>query len=309
MERTTELELFGKVLQVKNYDCSKNGCPYQEKPRPLKLQLFICPTYFCPGNCPFCVAAGTNRKKGFLDPGKLERVLLELKTMDILRGVAITGGEPFMDTVLLNEIIEMIFDIFGVETQVSINTSGVGLDRLSDIQRLPFVDTIHVSRHHYDDARNQAYFGMRVPTGEEIASLVDIVKDPKLFVFNCLLLRDGIGTKEELERFLEFSAEVGVPKAGFVTPMPINDYVRVNAVSCFSLLKRGDPRFLFTKGYRDYHYCQCQDGVYVTASGKLVEFYGRETLYGSGDYIRGLVYGADNVLRDGFGADAEVVYS
>ncbi len=307
-ERTTEITLFGKTVSVKNYDCARNGCPYREKPRPVKLQLFLIPTAYCSGNCPFCVASDTRRRKGFIDPERLRRVLEELHHADVLKSVSITGGEPLSDPVLLNEIVEMIYEIFGIETEICINTSGIGLEGLRRIQSLAYVHTVHISRHHYDDEKNRRYFGMEVPTGEEISQIVDIVGDPKLFVFNCLLLKDGIGSAEELVRFLEFTGKTGVPKAGFVTPMPVNEYAKARQVFYTDIFPKDDPRFLYTAGYEDYEYCRCQDAVYVTLEGKLVELYGRQTEYGCAEYVRGLVFGPDHILRDGFGANARTIF-
>ena len=311
--RSTDVNLFGTFISVKNYLCAKNGCPYEEKKKPVKLQLSVCPTSYCGAACPFCSArmlphGGTAEKK-FIDTAKLEKVIRELHDRDMIRGVSLTGGEPFTEVELLNEIIEMVFDICGIETEISINTNGSGLGKLDRIKRLAFVDTIHISRHHYDDARNEAYFKTRVATSGEIKGIVDIVKDRKLFVYNCLLLKDGIGTYEEMVKFLEFAAETGVPKVGFVTPMAVNDYTRENRVSYTTLFEQGhgSEGLLYTVGYEDFEFCHCRDGVYAASNGSLVEFYGRETLPVRCGYARGLVYGADNVLRTGFGEDAEVV--
>jgi len=305
---TKNLTIFGKSIPVKGYLCAKNGCPYQEKPDPLKIQLVICPTFHCGAHCPFCVAAGDTGKRGHLDPKKLERLLSELEQQQVIRGISITGGEPMADIVLLDEIIEMIFNICGVEMEISINTNGSALSGLRKISRLPFVDAVHISRHHYDDVKNQAYFGIPVARAEEIRELSGIVKDPKLFCFNCLLLKDGIGSTEEMFRFLDFTAETGIPKAGFVTPMVVNPYVEQNRVSYEDIFPREDPRVFYTKEYCDYTYCRCRDGVYATDSGKLVEFYGRETMAGGPEYARVLVYGADDVLRTGYGEKARVIY-
>ena len=156
-------------------------------------------------------------------------------------------------------------------------------------------------------AGNRSYFGISVPTADEIRKTVDGVYDPKLFVLNCLLLKDGIGTKEEMLKMLEFASYVHVPKVGFITPMPVNEYVKKNRVSYTELFGKND-RLLYTVSYNDYDFCHCRDGVYAAENGRLVEFYGRETCFGNRDYVRTLVYGADNVLRAGFGSDAGIIY-
>lgn len=305
-ERTSEMTLFGKKLMVKNYTCSGGGHSYEKKD-PVKIQLSIIPTFFCPAHCPFCVAMRNTGRKGFLNTKKLEKALVGLRNADALRGISITGGEPFTDVKLLNEIVEMIFDIFGIEMEVCINTNGSGLKHLQEIKRYPLIDTIHMSRHHYDDSKNRACFRTLVPTGSELAEIIASLYDRRLLVFNCLLLKDGIGTKEEMYKYLEFAADIGASKVGFVTAMPINEYAKKNVVSYAGLFDRKDPRLLFTNAYCDYEFCHCQDAVYAAKNGRLVELYGRETAYGCGRYVRGLVYGADNVLRTGFSEEAEVV--
>ena len=316
IEKTADISIFGKTLPLKNYICSKNGCPYKEKEKPVKIQLSVCPTSYCGGHCPFCVAAETKGKREFLDLGKLEKTLIPLHEQNILRGIGITGGEPFTDVELLNDIVELIFDIFGIEFEVYINTNGSGLRNMHRIKRLELIDAIHISRHHYDDERNRRYFLGKnnseceiAPADEkELSELVKSVYDPRLFVYNCLLLKDGIGTKEEMVKMLEFAARTGVPKVGFVTPMPVNEYVKKNMVSYKELFDREDDRFLFTTAYRDFEFCHCQDGLYFSQGGKLVEIYGRETAFGNAPYVRGMVYGADNVLRTGFAEDSEMIF-
>ncbi len=309
IEKTADISIFGKTLAVKNYVCSKNGCPYKEKEKPIKLQLSICPTSFCGGRCPFCVAAETKGKREFLDIKKLEKTLLPLHEQNILRGIGITGGEPFTDVGLLNDIVELIFDIFGIEFEIYINTNGSGLRDMHKLRHLEYIDTIHISRHHYDDERNRRYFLLPdIPGEQELTELVKSVNDPQLFVYNCLLLKDGIGTKEDMAKMLEFAARTGVPKVGFVTPMPVNEYVKKNMVGYTELFDREDDRFLFTASYRDFEFCHCQDGLYFSQGGKLVELYGRETAFGNAPYVRGMVYNADNVLRTGFAEDSELIY-
>lgn|GEM_PF-1183495 len=302
-----EVNIFGKSVRLKNYGCSQDGGPYPEKEMPLKMKLSICPTQFCAGGCPFCVAAKTISRKGFLDIEKLRTALLELKRSEIVSNISITGGEPFTDVIILNEIVEMIFEIFGLEIQLSINTNGIGLGELSKIKKYLFIDTIHISRHHYDDDINRRYFNLDVPTEEELTEIVGGVKDKRLFVFNCLLLKDGIGTKEEAKKFMEFADRVRVPKVGFVTVMPINPYTEMNRVSYRDVLDREDPEILFRKCFTDFEYCHCTDGIYAAESGRIVHFYGRETEFGGPDYARGLIYTPDNALRTGFGEDAELI--
>lgn len=302
IQRTRKISIFDKELQVKNYVCSADGKCYKEKGDDLKLQVTICPTTYCGGNCAFCSAENT-KEHNTIDLKKLEQVLFKLKDENIVRGISISGGEPFTDVVRLNEIINMVFDILGNETEVSINTNGSGLKHLHQIQYLSYIDAIHISRHHYEDGINQQIFHLKVPTEMELKEIVDSISYKDIFVFNCLLLKDYIDSKEEMHKFLEFAMRTGVPKVGFVTPMPVNEFARQHRVNYKSVIRREDERLLFTRGFQDFDFCQCQDGVYVAEDGAIIEFYGRETTFGPGDYVRGLVFGADNHLRAGYGGE------
>lgn len=314
-QRTREIELFGRRIAVKNYTCAPlnlgkgKDCDieYQEKDS-MKLLLSICPTTYCGANCPFCSAKETDKKQ-WIDLKRLEYVLNKLKGEDIVRSISITGGEPFTNVDVLNEVLNMIFDILGLQTEISINTNGSGISQLDKIEKISYVDTIHISRHHYLDRKNEELFyasnplSIKIPGADEIKEIVSEICYKDIFVFNCLLLKGYIDSVEEVHRFLDFAIDMQVPKVGFVTPMRINEFTRERAVSYFDVLKPEDESLLFTKGFQDFEYCSCRDGVYASEDGAIVEFYGRETLFGPGDYVRGFVFGADNHLRTGYGGE------
>ncbi len=298
--RTRTINILGKPVIVKKYICSEDGVNYKEKPENVQLQMSVCPTSFCPGNCPFCIAKDIKSKRK-LDINKFTDVMNRLKAEDRIRGVKITGGEPFYDIGLLNDVISVLYEIFGYELEVSISTNGIWLDQLHRIRDLEYIEAIHVSRHHYDDEINRILFGgADVPSEEKLKEIVSTVSFKDVFVFNCMLLKDYINSPEEAHRFLDFTIRTGVPKVGFMTCSPINDYARRQTIPYESVIKDNDPSLLFTRGFYDYEFCHCRDGVYASPNGEVVEFYGRSTNTDGCKYSRGLVYDADNHLRDGF---------
>ncbi len=299
VEFTRKATVLGKELLVKNYICSSDGIHYQEKPKDLKLQLSILPTDYCDCRCSFCIAAKNRTSRKQIDLKKLESVLQELAGEDVIRGVSITGGEPFSDVPLLNTVINMVFDILG-NVELSLNTNGIGLLHLQEIDRLPKVSTIHVSRHHYADEINDALFQKKMPSTEEIKRAVSSISYPDIFVMNCMLLRDYIGTTAEVHRMLEYANEVGIPKVSFIQCQPANDFCRQQMVRFEDVLKDEDDTLLFTRGYYDHSFCHCRDGVYLTQGGDMEEFYGRSSNPDGCAYCRGFVYGTDDHLRSGF---------
>lgn len=302
-QRTKTVNILGKPVTVKSYICSADGVNYPQKPDNIRLQLSVCPTSFCPGNCPFCIAGGTASKQK-IDLNKFEKVMRLLKQEDRVRGVKITGGEPFYDVALLNETVEILYGVFGLELEVSVSTNGIWLDRLHEIKKLRYIDAIHISRHHYDDEINRALFGgAPVPSGEKLKEIIDTVSFKDIFVINCMLLKDYINSKEEAHRFLDFAISIGAPKVGFMICTPINEFAKAQTIPYDTVLRDDDPALLFTRGFYDYEYCSCRDGVYASDDGSIIEFYGRSTNTNTYAYSRGLVYDADDHLRDGFGGN------
>ena len=305
-ERTRVIDILGKQVRVKNYICSEDGVHYRKKPENVKLQMSVCPTSFCPGACRFCVAKDTGSKRR-LDIRRLEEVIMRLKEEDRIRGVKITGGEPFYDVGLLNEVVSTLYGVFGFDLELSVSTNGINLEKLHEIKDLEHIESIHISRHHYDDETNRKIFGFaNGPSGEKLKEIVSTVPFKDIFVFNCMLLKDFINSPEEAHRFLDFSISVGVPKVAFMTCSPVNDYARDQSVPFEAVLKDNDPSLLFTRGFHDYEFCHCRDGVYASGDAGIVEFYGRSTLITDYGYSRGLVYDADDHLRDGFGGEVIV---
>lgn len=301
-DRTRTVSVLGKPLTIKNYVCSADGVNYN-RPEKVLLQLSVCLTTFCPANCRFCIAGDTGAKRS-LDIDKFADVMRKLKAEEIIRGIKITGGEPFYDVGLLNEVISVLYEIFGHHLELSVSTNGIWLDQLHKIKELEYLESIHISRHHYDDSINRTIFGCtEVPSGDKMREIVSTVSYRDIFVFNCMLLKDHINSPEEAHRFLDFTIRTGVPKVGFMTCSPANEYAKMQFIPYDSVISDDDPLLLFTRGFFDHEFCRCRDGVYVSPQGELVEFYGRSTNTDGCKYSRGLVYDAGDHLRVDFGGE------
>ena len=297
------MEILGKQVVIKNHICSPDGVHYRAKPERFRLQMSVETCAFCPGRCPFCVA-GCPKKEEKLDIGRFYDVMKRLGEEELVRGVKFTGGEPFWDVPLLNEAVEVVFETCPYGVEVALSTNGAGLDRLSEIGRLTELESIHLSRHHYDDEKNRALFGgWDAPSSGAIRDAVASVPFPDLFVVNCLLMKDAIGTAEEVHRFLDWAISAGLPKVGFVELMPVNGFCREQLIRCDDALRQDDPSLLFTRGLWDYDICRCRDGGYMADDGRLIEFYDRTTKKDGYAYCRGLVFGSDGHLRTGYGGE------
>ena len=209
-EKTREINILGKPITVKNYICSADGINYKEKPENIKLQLFVNMLTFCPANCRFCVAKNTKQDKK-IDIDKFKSVMKLLKAEDRIRGIKITGGEPFYDIELLNEVISAIYDIFGYQMEVAISTNGTGLENLKKIKDLEHIETIHLSRHHYDDNVNRELFGniKNIPDKELLKDIIGSVSYKDIFVLNSRRAKSSFKAVKLFSRFLS-SASSGI---------------------------------------------------------------------------------------------------
>ncbi len=293
------IPILGEPVRVKNYICARDQGNYQEKPKQIKLQLTILPSKYCNARCPFCIAAPTDDPLQ-LDPDRLFPLLEQLRDEEIVRGITISGGEPSLDMKLLDRIIHMIFAVFGRDMELTLDINGTGIKQLKTLQDLYLIDAIHISRHHWDDNVNNSIFGIKMPSAQELADTLHSIDCPDLFVLNCLMLRGVVCTSEDIHRYMDFAIEMGAGKVSFITAAPVNPWTAEHRINYDDVLRDEDPQLLFTREYRDFDWCRCRDGVYVSPAGKLIEFYGRRTEAFGCDYCRGLVIGPDASLRVGF---------
>lgn len=301
-----DVEIFGNKIKVKNYICSCDGKNYREKEGKFKLQMSVIPTNECNGTCKFCVARSTKNYgvetlSEKFDVKSFEECLYALKKIDIIRGIGITGGEPFTDIVLLDEIVSMIYEILGKQMEVTITTNGSRIDEIHKLKYLSSLESLHISRHHFEDGINEEIFGCKVPGFEKLREIISQISYRDLFVLNCVLMKNYIGTRELVHRYLDHAIDMGAYKVSFITGMNVNKFMENEQVNYESVISKSDSSMLFTRNFYDYDFCKCQDGIYVSNNGEIIEFYGRCTKSNGPEYCRGMVYSVDNKLRDGFG--------
>lgn len=302
LNSTRYYNFFGKTYKTRNTFCSQDGKYYEQMPQKLRLPLTICPTSYCDAACKFCIAKNTCKREK-IDLKKLQYTLEKLKSEDAVSKIFIKGGEPFFDIELLNNVLNMIFDIFGNSLYVSITTNGNNLKNISKINTLEYISKIHISRHHYDDDINNSIFGRDMISLNEIKEIAHSVSDENMLVFNCMLLKDFINSTREAHRFMDFAIDTGVKKVAFISCTPINDYTKKQFIHFSKIFKQNDSQILYTNGFQDYSFCRCISGIYLSPDAKSEAFYARYTNTKGCDYLRGFVYESDNVLRSDFSGE------
>ena len=297
-----EIELFGKKVVLGNNICSKDDTYKEDKYRTYNLYISIIDV--CLASCPFC-NNNTKKKQTFTDKKfdveKLKQILKELKDKSLLNRVSITGGEPFLNIELLNEVINSVFEMCGDNQYLTINTNGFNLDRVTELDKIKNIAGIHISRHHYLDEKNDNLFGFKTIHLEEIKHLQDKLENKHLLRLNSLLIKNYIDSAKEVENYLEMAAKLGIFRVGFVGLMPLNEFSKQNYVEYHDILNNLSQDCAVVSKLKNSNTCDCANGMYMSKEGKLVEFYSRVVRDLNPQYAGQLSYTVENNLCAGFG--------
>lgn len=180
----------------------------------------------CPARCPFCfskASVSSEIASGTVDWTRWKRILAEGRRRGVRRAVITGGGEPTM--LPPDELMRLIRETAAAVPKTVLITNGFRWGRRSDEDRLAALlglqqaglTVLSISRHHVDRDRNAALMGL--DTGSErIAETWSRHRDrlPGLTLrWICVLQRGGVGDRESLERYLDWSAENGVAEICF----------------------------------------------------------------------------------------------
>lgn len=292
------IKLFDQDLLVKNELCTTN--PLEPELGRAKLRLYIKLTDNCDAKCSFC-ANSNSCDFGNIDFKKLEYVIRYLLREGRLHGISITGGEPLLEYNKLFKLLDLIYMIDS-NIEVQLSTNGTNLLKLLDYPNINKLESIHISRHHYDDQINFKIFNSdRVATSNDIATLQDKLEDKQIININTIVMKDYISNLDEIKKMIDHVGELGVYKNGFVSLMKCNKYALEQFINFNDIFNNLDKSFFNGHHFYCRDYCECLEGIYLTTNNKLVEYYARMVKDCSCPYIAQLVYTSDNKVTAGFG--------
>ena len=182
------MQLFGKEIIEKDYDCSFNPNKYEK--RKLPFNLYIQAQNNCNAKCDFCDPGCINQDFDFQ---KLDKILYELTMMGILSGVSITGGEPLLNVSRVLAIVDIVKK-YGYK--LSLNTNAYDINRLKQVYKS--FDNIYISRHHYNNDLNDEIMGIKTPSILELSNL-DIEQK---ITMHCVLQKGYIDSTHKIKNYL-----------------------------------------------------------------------------------------------------------
>lgn len=302
MQGNRYVELFGKNVPIRTIGCSKNGT--EPIDMGIRCNLFIQVDIRCNANCSFCEFHGTSTKA--FDLKKLGRIVREITDKTCVGKINFTGGEPTIDMVKFDEVIQCVKENMKGRPEITLNTNGIHLLQLTQYER--FLDFIGLSRHHYDNARNSYIFqDSRVAGSDEITQFQKSVKNKKMVQLRCNLITGEIDCYDEIVKYMEHAINMGISDCGFVTLMPINPFCNNHQVDFPSLVKLDDNMIEVAEWTRldeetkTRKLCQCSNYIYSSKNGEFCRFYRR--LFCNCNLNAGtLVFDGEN-LRLGFGGE------
>lgn len=296
-----EKEVFGTKIDMRDYLCSTAKDKNPKKANPA-LRLYVKVTDDCNAKCGFCVNE-SSRDNGKLDLEKLEYVIRHLYDNKLLHGVNLSGGEPMVYPETVFKILDMIYSI-DPNIEVQLSTNGFNLRRLLEYDKINNLESIHISRHHYDEKLNQSIFGSSsIATTEDIIYVQERLKDKKIININTIVMKGYIDSLKEIKAMLDYVGRIGVYKNGFVSLMKCNEFASERFINFNDIFNNLDSDFFLSHHFYAKDYCECVDGVYVTKDAKMVEFYARmvkECEYCNKQVMQ-LVYTSNNKVLSGFG--------
>ncbi len=248
--------IFGKTIDLKSHNCSLNGCemvPITEPYINLYVQL-----NGCNANCSFCEFKNVANAFDF---EKFEQTLISLKEEIEVKKISITGGEPTLELKKLYKIIDLIRFYFP-ETFLVMNTNGFQLLNLFENGEINNFDSISISRHHYEDVKNNEILGFKALSTVELKRAQEKLINKNLLHLSCNLIKNNIDSEKEIYEFLEFANFLKIYDVGFVSLMKINDFCKENFID-FSSFDFKTKRMLLSKQWNYFDSCKCNNYLYI----------------------------------------------
>jgi len=198
---------------------SLNGRSYQVA---RGFNMYIDITSACNGACSFCIAPTVGRKDGgrFFEGAAFALDLAE----QVGGSVQIVGGEPS-----ISRRLPALLNMVGEHTirRTVLNTNGTALtDRKIEQMKTAGVRYVNISRHHFDERRNQGIMRLRpMLSNAGLASAVDRITRAGIGVrMQCNLIKGEVDSVQKMTKYTDWCASIGCNTISFSQVFPLNAF-------------------------------------------------------------------------------------
>ena len=157
----SKFRLFEKEINIRDYHCLKNNSNEKHQADPY-VNIYVRLQNECNAKCKFCEFTS---KEKYFNVVRFTTGFRQISEKINIKKVSFTGGEPTLDPPLLNGCLKFVKDVDSNIFTV-VNTNGLNLSRI-EIDNL---DSIALSRHHYDDNINNKILGFRSISTNELSN-------------------------------------------------------------------------------------------------------------------------------------------
>ena len=264
------------VIRDKEYEITPFACTNKGT-----FPFYINVTNKCNAKCSFC-ANTWHKEYRDLDLDFLKEILDIIQNS--IHRISISGGEPLIEPNKLEEVLKIVNSY---NRMITLNTNGKFLKDNIEMLNKYKIDSIQISRHHYEDEKNNEIFKTEVLPLEEINTI-----DSKAELnINCLLIKNYIDSKEEVIKFLESVSDTNISYVAFISMMQVNQYAVDNFVDYHDIIDSFSQQIIYIDGkkvymedgirelfsYKDNDRCSCDNFLYTAKNGKEIFFYFRYT--------------------------------
>lgn len=293
-----QVPLFGKSIQIKTMGCAIGS----SSPKPIvpSVNLFVKVTNACNAHCRFCSNTDKSVEVYSFDLNKLLDIVHELQKSEILvNRINITGGEPSVVLIVVNEILATMESAEFRGIHLHLNTNGL-LPESKEMMKHPRWDSISISLHHYDKERLSELYGRPISENAFEFTGIDLDKVNA----SCNLVKGYIDNAKEVEKMMQFAIRLGLPRLGFVALMRVNDYCEEHFADFTDIDFGHIPHLYFTESRNRGSDCKCSNYLYNHA-GKILEIYMRN--YANYKYCESSLLYDGKYLRQGFHDDNIII--
>jgi len=266
------MKLFGEEFKLRTHYCRYFNTEPELIENPY-INLYV-RFYGCNATCQFCEYHSDCSKE--FDEDKLIEIIKELTSKLFIKKLNITGGEPTLNYERFLRVFNICKEHLSDKTMIVVNTNGYNFEKLiKEKEIIKRVTNISLSRHHYDDNKNNEILGFQSVSYKTIKKAQKKLK-PGVLNLTCNLIKGYIDSTDEVYKYLEFASKIGVDLVGLVSLMKINDYCHDNFID-FNTIDLISKRFNLTKQFSYKDCCKCNNYVYIPENLKLVRVYHKNT--------------------------------